>query len=53
LNFAAHDTYTQDVNLVDQGADYAANRLARSRLANTVSVALAPDQWAAPTPPAP
>jgi hypothetical protein len=27
LNFAAHDTYTQDTNLVNQGVDYAASGL--------------------------
>jgi cutinase-like protein len=27
LNFAAHDSYTQDVNLVNQGVDYAATQL--------------------------
>jgi hypothetical protein len=54
LNFAAHDTYTQDVNLVNQGADYAATRLGAAVDWPTPSpVAPAPDQWAAPTPPAP
>jgi cutinase len=54
LNFAAHDTYTQDVNLVNGGADYAATRLGAEADWPTPSpVAPAPDEWAAPTPGAP
>jgi hypothetical protein len=30
LNFAAHDTYAADASMVDQGADFAASRLAAS-----------------------
>jgi hypothetical protein len=54
LNFAAHDTYTQDVNLVNQGADYAATRLGAEADWPTPSpVAPTPAEWAAPTPAAP
>jgi hypothetical protein len=51
LNFAAHDSYTQDVNLVNQGVDYAATRLgAEAGWPPPSPVSPAPDEWAAPTP---
>jgi cutinase len=54
LNFAAHDTYTRDVNLVNQGADYAATRLGAEADWPTPSpVAPAPNEWAVPAPPTP
>jgi cutinase len=51
LNFAAHDTYTQDVNLVNQGADFAATGLrATASGQEPTPPAWPPDQRAAPAP---
>jgi hypothetical protein len=49
MNFAAHDAYTQDADLVNQGADFAAARL--GVLADRPTPTLGtprPDDWAVP-----
>jgi cutinase-like protein len=54
LNFAAHDTYTQDTNLVNQGVDFAATRLgARTDGPSPSPVVPVPVESFTPTAPAP